>query len=340
MANPYYNHGSFPTVGAPGASSPMRAEFNLITAGFDSVKAAIDALPSFVAPTFSGLVTISSLTASLPVFTDASKGLVSNTKTGTGSVVMSASPTFTGTAVFSLITATTVTAALAGNATTATLAATVTTNANLTGPITSAGNATSIAAKTGTGTTFAMQNSPVLVTPTLGVASATTILCDTYNNAANTANIIYRTNINTTTHIANEVLLITDAGLATFSAGVIVTGTAQAKTFTNSGEYDKGASGTAATINWADGQRQCITLNNHCVITLGTPLGVGVCDLRIAQNGTGNWNITWTGTGVSNARWTDATGPHQHVLTAGGESLLTGRWNGSWILTLSKVGSA
>ena len=40
---------------------------------------------------------LSSLTASLPVFTDASKGLVSNTMTGTGSVMMSASPTTTGT---------------------------------------------------------------------------------------------------------------------------------------------------------------------------------------------------------------------------------------------------
>lgn len=40
---------------------------------------------------------LSSLTASQAVFTDASKGLVSNAITGTGSVVMSASPTLTGT---------------------------------------------------------------------------------------------------------------------------------------------------------------------------------------------------------------------------------------------------
>lgn len=41
-------------------------------------------------------------------------------------------------------------------------AATVTTNANLTGPITSTGNATSIAAKTGTGTTFVVDTNPVI----------------------------------------------------------------------------------------------------------------------------------------------------------------------------------
>ena len=45
--------------------------------------------------TFTAQPIVSSLTASLPVFTDASKGLVSNTMTGTGSVVMSISPSLT-----------------------------------------------------------------------------------------------------------------------------------------------------------------------------------------------------------------------------------------------------
>jgi hypothetical protein len=46
---------------------------------------------------------------------------------------------------------------------------------NLTGPITSVGNATSIASQTGTGTKFVMDTSPTLVTPALGVATATSI---------------------------------------------------------------------------------------------------------------------------------------------------------------------
>ena len=54
-------------------------------------------------------------------------------------------------------------------------AATVTTNANLTGPITSVGNATSIASQTGTGSKIVVDTSPTLVTPILGVASATSI---------------------------------------------------------------------------------------------------------------------------------------------------------------------
>ncbi len=46
---------------------------------------------------------------------------------------------------------------------------------NLTGPITSVGNATSIAAQTGTGSVFVVQNTPTLTTPVLGIATATSI---------------------------------------------------------------------------------------------------------------------------------------------------------------------
>ncbi|HVN56655.1 MAG TPA: hypothetical protein VMT63_00005, partial [Bacteroidales bacterium] len=54
-------------------------------------------------------------------------------------------------------------------------ATTVVTNANLTGPITSVGNATSVASQTGTGSKFVMDNSPTLITPVLGLATATSI---------------------------------------------------------------------------------------------------------------------------------------------------------------------
>lgn len=55
-------------------------------------------------------------------------------------------------------------------------AATVTTNANLTGPITSTGNATAVAAQTGTGSTFVMQASPTRSSDT-GDTSAVRWLC-------------------------------------------------------------------------------------------------------------------------------------------------------------------
>lgn len=94
-------------------------------------------------------------------------------QTGTGSTfVMQTSPTLTapalGTPASGVATNLTGTAAglTAGN---------VTTNANLTGVITSSGNATSIASQTGTGSKFVVDTSPTLVTPILGVASATTL---------------------------------------------------------------------------------------------------------------------------------------------------------------------
>lgn len=54
--------------------------------------------------TFTAQPILSSLTASQAVFTDGSKGLVSNAITGTGNVAMSASPTFTGTVVLPAVT--------------------------------------------------------------------------------------------------------------------------------------------------------------------------------------------------------------------------------------------
>ncbi len=102
-------------------------------------------------------------------------GLTSVTsQTGTGTTfVMNTSPTLitpalgTPTALVGTnITGTAAGLSIGGNA------ATVTTNANLTGPITSVGNATSIAAQTGTGSVFVVQATPSLST-TVGVGGAT-----------------------------------------------------------------------------------------------------------------------------------------------------------------------
>ncbi|MEN9362945.1 MAG: Invertebrate iridescent virus 22, partial [Bacteroidota bacterium] len=92
------------------------------------------------------------------------------TLTGTtlASTVLNSSLTSVGT-LTNLTVSNPIAGSITGNA------ATVTTNANLTGPITSSGNSTSIASQTGTGTTFVMDTSPSLVTPSLGVATATSI---------------------------------------------------------------------------------------------------------------------------------------------------------------------
>ena len=148
----------------------------------------------------SSSVPASSITGTLGV---ANGGTGVTTSTGSGSVVLSTSPTLTspnlGTPtalVGTNITGTAAGLSIGGNA------ATVTTNANLTGPITSVGNTTSVASQTGTGSKFVMDTSPTLVTPILGVATGTSLSVSgqlTSTVATGTAPLV----VTSTTPVAN-----------------------------------------------------------------------------------------------------------------------------------------
>lgn len=102
---------------------------------------------------------------------------------------------------------------------------------------------------------------------------------DTYSNAANNANIIYRSG--TTTHVGGEVLLITDAGLSTFSGNVRATALHPAvRTVT-----------TTATATAADGVLIC-TMAPGVSYTVTLPAanaaGAGYsCNLVIVMSSTG-----------------------------------------------------
>jgi len=100
-------------------------------------------------------------------------------------------------------------------------AATVTTNANLTGPITSSGNATSVASQTGTGSTFVMNTSPTLVTPILGVATATSVSSNnnyltnhavTVSSNAGTCSASYRLNTFTNSSAGTMSITLSTSG--------------------------------------------------------------------------------------------------------------------------------
>lgn len=108
----------------------------------------------------------------------------------------------------------------------------VTTNANLTGPITSSGNATTIASQTGTGTKFVVDTTPTLVTPILGVATATSI-----NKMAITAPTTSSTLAvaNGKTLTANNTLTLagTDSTTITFQATDTYVGRITTDTLTN-----------------------------------------------------------------------------------------------------------
>lgn len=97
-------------------------------------------------------------------------------------------------------------------------AATVVTNANLTGPITSVGNATALAAQTGTGSVFVVQNTPTLTTPVIGAATGTSLSVSgqlTSTVSTGTAPLV----VSSTTQVAN--LNAATAGSATTATTAI-----------------------------------------------------------------------------------------------------------------------
>ena len=160
MSNSYYNHGSYPTTGAPGASSALRAELDLITTGFallptlsgNANKALVINAGGSAVTVTTGTLALAGNFATTGAFnttlvqgatTSLTLPVVSGTlATLAGTETLSnktlVAPAL-GTPASGIMTNVTGTAAglTAGN---------VTTNANLTGDVTSVGNATSIAA--------------------------------------------------------------------------------------------------------------------------------------------------------------------------------------------------
>jgi hypothetical protein len=60
------------------------------------------------------------------------------------------------------------------------------------------------------------------------------------------------------------------------------------------GEYNNGDSGTTKTIDWGNGQKQRITLTANCTISFTAPDQSGSFILKIIQNATGGWSVTWS----------------------------------------------
>jgi len=70
-------------------------------------------------------------------------------------------------------------------------------------------------------------------------------------------------------------------------------------------EYDNGSSGSADTITWGNGNKQKSTLTANCTYTFVAPGGPCNLVLKVVQDATGGWTVTWPGT----VKWADGIAP-------------------------------
>ncbi len=172
--------------------------------------------------------------------------------------------------------------------------ATVATNANLTGPITSSGNATAIASQTGTGTKFVVDTSPTLVTPVLGVATATSINGNTFTTGTYTL-----TGVAGKTLTFNKSLTLdgTDSTTMTFpSTSATIARTDAANTFTGASTATSWTfttpvlgtptSGTLTNCTGtADGLTAGDVTRNHATYAAASPPTVDVGTFTVVKTG-------------------------------------------------------
>ena len=70
-------------------------------------------------------------------------------------------------------------------------------------------------------------------------------------------------------------------------------------------EIDNSNGGAAKTIDWAEGNKQKLRLDDDCVISFSHPFGVTTVTLKLIQNGTGSWTVTWP----PSVKWPGGTAP-------------------------------
>ena len=155
-------------------------------------------------------------------------------------------------------------------------AATVTTNANLSGPITSSGNTTSVASQTGTGSTFVMNTSPTLVTPVLGVATATSINSTTIPTSKTlvvTTDKLNALAATSSSELAGVISDETGTGSVVLSNSPTFTGTVTAPIYASTPQ----ALTDAATISWnpTSGLNASVTIGGNRTLSFASTPAVG-----------------------------------------------------------------
>ena len=280
------------TLGVTGLTTLANASTTNLSASTGATLAALN-IPGtslFTGKITAGLASTTQISASTGIFAAALN--VSGTSLHTGLASF-------GLASTTAVSATTFYGALVGNASTATNASTVTTNANLTGVITSSGNATSIASQTGTGSKFVVDTSPTLVTPILGVASSTALtisgaLYGATGTFSSTLGVTGQTNLATASSTSLTVSGVSYLATTTIAGGATVTtGAIQATAYNWTT-----ATSTTMTVDWKKANTQTINIGTSAITvtfvngttTPGSSLNLFVCNPPTGTPGA----ITWT----------------------------------------------
>jgi hypothetical protein len=217
---------------------------------------------------------------------------------------------------------------------------------NLTGPITSVGPATSVAAQTGTGSTFVMNTSPTLVTPALGVATATSINGTTIPSSKTlivTTDKLSALASTTSSELLGVISDETGTGSLVFGTAPVITKavmvspqertTVSATAATGTVNFDVNTQGTlyyttSASANWTLNVRASSGATLNSIMTTGDSQTIA---FLVTQGATAYYGsaLTVDGTSVT-PKWQGGTAP-----TAGNASSVD-----AYVYTIVKTGSA
>lgn len=200
-------------------------------------------------------------------------------------------------------------------------AATVTTNANLSGPIASVGNVTSITSQTGTGSTFVMSNSPTLVTPALGTPSS-----GVATNLTGTASGLTSGNVITNANLTGPVTSVGNATSVTPNAitnamlAQVPTATFKARATAGTGDVENltvAQTKTLLDLTGTNSGDQTITLTSDV-----TGSGTGSFATTIAADAVTNTKLANMATSTFKGRITAGTGDPEDLSSTQATSLL------------------
>lgn len=178
---------------------------------------------------------------------------------------------------------------------------------NLTGPITSVGSATSVAAQTGTGSTFVMNTSPTLVTPVLGVATATSVNGTTIPTSKTLVVTTDKLSVHAATSSSELAGVISDET----GTGALVFGTSPSLSDPKIAQSIGSQSGTTYTFVLAD-QGKYIEFTNSSAVTISIPTDASVAfpvgtSIDIMQEGAGQLTVQAVTSGTTEVLSTGAT---------------------------------